>query len=568
MKKGKRSIDPILRQRALELLKMKPLEPRSQLSEADILKLIHELEVHQIELELQNEELKLAKEREAELATEKYIELYDFAPSGYFTLSREGVIIDLNLSGAKMLGKERSYIENNRFGFFVTNDTKPILNQFLDKVFNSKSNETCELTLSSPENFRRYIHMAGIVSENTGYCFVTVLDITELKRAEQELIAAKDKAEESDRLKSAFLANVSHEIRTPMNGILGFADLLKDPDITDENKRRYIYIIEQSGARMLNIINDILDISKIEAGQMEVHISTTNINEQIESVYTFFKPEVEQKGIQIFFKNSLPEKKAIIKTDQEKVYAILINLVKNAIKFTKTGYIEFGYEKNGNLLQFFVKDTGDGIHQEQLKMIFERFRQGSDLLTRNYEGAGLGLFISMAYVEMLGGKMWVESEPGKGSVFYFIIPYNPIPEDKKVSESLITANVEVIPENKLKILIVEDDEFSEQLITIAVHLFCDDFLKARTGVDAVNACRNNPELDLVLMDVKLPEMDGYEATRQIRKFNKDVIIIAQTALGLVGEREKALASGCNDYVSKPLDLALLTSLTHIAAIRP
>ncbi len=254
----------------------------------------------------------------------------------------------------------------------------------------------------------------------------TGVDISERKQAEKELIEAKNKAEESDRLKSAFLANMSHEIRTPMNGILGFAELLKEPKLSGEEQQEYISIIEQSGARMLNIINDIVSISKVESGNTKVSINETNINEQIEYIYNFFKPEAEKKGIQLHFKNSLPSKKSIIKTDSEKIYAILTNLVKNALKFTEIGTIEFGYSPvtNGESgeLKFYVKDTGVGINPEHQKFIFERFRQSHESLNRNYEGAGLGLAISKAYVEMLGGKIWVESEPEKGSTFYFTVP--------------------------------------------------------------------------------------------------------------------------------------------------
>ncbi|MFA6127489.1 MAG: PAS domain S-box protein [Bacteroidales bacterium] len=237
-----------------------------------------------------------------------------------------------------------------------------------------------------------------------------------------DLVVAKKRAEESDRLKSAFLANMSHEIRTPMNGILGFTELLKEPDLTGDEKNNYISIIEKSGDRLLNTINDILDISKIESGQMELTISEVDINEKIKYLYTFFKPETEQKGIQIFFKNSLPDKEATIKTDGGKIYAILTNLIKNAIKFTITGSVEFGYEKKDHYFEFFVKDTGRGIRQELKKIIFERFRQGSESINRSDEGTGLGLTIAKAHVEMLGGKIWMESQEGKGSVFYFTIP--------------------------------------------------------------------------------------------------------------------------------------------------
>ena len=277
-----------------------------------------------------------------------------------------------------------------------------------------------------------------IVNDNNEIIGATGLarNIAERKQAEEELILAKEKAEESDRLKSAFLANVSHEIRTPMNGILGFAELLKEPHLTGEEQQEYISIIEKSGARMLNIINDIVTISKIESGQMKISISATNINEQIQFIYAFFTPAAEKKGIQFSVKNTLPSEESIIKTDREKLYAVLTNLVNNATKYTHIGSIEFGVEKKGSYLEFFVKDTGMGIHQDQTEIIFERFRQGNDLNTRYTEGAGLGLSISKAYVEMLGGKIWVESEEGKGSIFYFTIPYNPESEAKTVRKKV------------------------------------------------------------------------------------------------------------------------------------
>src|SRR5664280_2793485 len=252
----------------------------------------------------------------------------------------------------------------------------------------------------------------------------------EKERRATELTIAKERAEESDRLKSAFLTNMSHEIRTPMNGILGFTELLKEPNLSSDDQQDYIQTIQISGARMLNTINSIVDMSKIESGLMKVDIKETNINEKIEFTYKFFKPEVEIKGLQFLVKNSLPSKEVIIKTDNEKVYGILTNLIKNAIKFTFEGSIEFGYEKKGEYLEFFVKDTGIGIPQKQYQLIFERFRQGSESHNRGYEGSGLGLSIAKTYVEMLGGEIWVESEEGKGSTFYFTIPYNSISEEK------------------------------------------------------------------------------------------------------------------------------------------
>ena len=380
------------------------------------------------------------------------------------------------------------------------------------------------------------------------------------KEFSSELIKAKEKAEEGDRLKSAFLANVSHEIRTPMNGILGFAELLKESNLTGEEQQKYLNVIRESGKRMLNIIHDIVSISKIESGQMEVSISETNVNDQIEFINNFFKPESERKELHLLINKTLASKESIIKTDGEKLYAILTNLVGNALKFTNAGLIEIGVEKKGDFLEFFVKDTGKGIPENQKEIIFERFRQGNDLITKPYEGTGLGLSISKAYVEMLGGKIWVESELGKGSIFYFTIPYNAntgVKADINDVSTGIGANDQV---ENLKILVTEDDESSGILIAKVLKRCIKGLFKAGTGVEAVEVCRNNPDLDLVLMDIRLPEMDGYKATRMIREFNKDVIIIAQTAYGLDGDREKSIDAGCNDYISKPINIDELKGL--------
>ncbi len=393
---------------------------------------------------------------------------------------------------------------------------------------------------------------------------IILIDITQRLQSEKNLLIAKEKAEESDRLKLAFLANMSHEIRTPMNGILGFSNLLKDPNISRKDQKQYIEIIEKSGVRMLNIINDIVDISKIESNQMEVFISRTNINEQVEYIYNFFKPEVASKGISLNYKNGLSINNAFVKTDREKIYAILTNLVKNAIKFCDKGMIELGYTTTLNdkseVLEFFVKDTGIGIQKDKQRVIFDRFIQADISDKRTFQGAGLGLSISKAYVEMLGGKIWVESEVGIGSTFYFTIPYNTIVNvDTDFEESILIKEIE---NKKLKIVIAEDDAISKLLISKAVSKYSKEIIMVSTGVEAVEACHKNTDIDLVLMDINMPIMNGYEATEQIRKFNKNVIIIAQTANALSNDKINAMDSGCNDYISKPVNMFSLSDLIN------
>jgi len=240
-----------------------------------------------------------------------------------------------------------------------------------------------------------------------------------IKELNLKLQKAEEKAEESDRLKSSFLANMSHEIRIPMNGILGFTELLKEHDLTGSDREKYIDIIEKSGTRLLSIINDIIDLSKIESNQIETLVSNINISKQIAGLLDFFTIEAESKGIKLFFNKS---EEILTYSDPVKLNCILTNLIKNAIKFTDSGSIEVGYALSEEYIKFYVKDSGCGIEKKKCKIIFDRFRQLENSCTRNYKGAGLGLAISKGYVEILGGKIWVESELGIGSIFYFTLP--------------------------------------------------------------------------------------------------------------------------------------------------
>ena len=247
-------------------------------------------------------------------------------------------------------------------------------------------------------------------------------------------------------------------------------------------------------------------------------------------------------------------------TDREKIYAIFTNLVKNALKFTDKGSIELGYVKKGDMLEFYVKDTGVGIRFNQQEIIFERFRQASESLARNFEGAGLGLAITKAYVNMLKGRIWVKSEFGHGSTFYFTIPYKPQKVERISSSSFKIERLEDMDIRKLTVLIAEDDNVSNFYLTRLIQSFGKEIIRVKSGLDAVEACRINPYIDLILMDVQMPVMDGYEATRIIRTFNQQVIIFAQTALNLKGERDKAILAGCNDFLSKPISINEFTLL--------
>ncbi len=393
-------------------------------------------------------------------------------------------------------------------------------------------------------------------SGNISEIIISFIDFTSHKNAEDELIKAKEKAEESDRLKSAFLANMSHEIRTPMNGILGFTNLLKEPGLSGKDQQKFIDIIEKSGNRMLSTINDIIDISKIEASQVDVIISDINLNKQMDELLEFFLSEAKKKNIKLSITKKVPDQQANFKSDKEKLNSILTNFIKNAIKYTHAGSIEFGYSINKkakqNELEFYVKDTGIGISTERQKAVFSRFVQADIEDRQVYEGSGLGLAISKAYVEMLGGKIWVESKEGVGSQFYFTLPYNT--NNKQIREKNTgNSNKPLSVKKGLKVLIVDDDEFAVTYLSTILKEYGKDMLVAKTGIEAVDICRDNPDIDVVLMDIKIPGIDGYEATRQIREFNKEVFIFAQTAYAQSGDREKSIQAGCDDYISKPIN---------------
>jgi PAS domain S-box-containing protein len=382
-------------------------------------------------------------------------------------------------------------------------------------------------------------------------------DITERRKIEFQLKTALEKAEESDKLKSAFLANMSHEIRTPMNGIIGFADLLADPEIPIDKRLKYAEIININGRHLLSIINDIIDLSKIESGQVTVSESPTNINHLFEMLVNFFKgSKLLKPEVQIRIKSKLDERDSNIFTDEIKLKQILTNLITNAIKFTEKGFVEFGCStvmQEGNpFLLFVIADSGIGISKKDQALVFERFRQVDSSTSKRYGGTGLGLPISKAYIELLGGKVWIDSDVNLGAKFYFSIPLKRVNTNDNIQFETHLANMSDIDWANRMILIAEDEESNFFFLSEVLETTGAAIMHAQDGNEAVKLCEENKNIDVVLMDIKMPGLNGYEATKKIKKFRPDLPIIAQTAYAFSDDLQKAIAAGCDDYISKPV----------------
>ena len=376
----------------------------------------------------------------------------------------------------------------------------------------------------------------------------------ELETKNEQLLVALEKADAANRLKQAFLNNISHEIRTPLNGIVGFRSLLKDESVSMEEKVDYIEIMQESSTRLINTITRFLDISLLHSGNMELHLSDLNPELLVYSAYEKYSAACAKKNIELeMITENLPENINVY-SDEYKILKVFDNLVENAIKFTDGGSIKIGCELFNNDIVFFVKDRGMGISPDFKDRIFFSFSQADEEINKEFEGLGLGLSISKGLVELMGGKIWYNSLPGQGTEFYFSIPL--VKQEIKIDR--VDLNGKTVHGNSTtKVLIVEDDETNYYILYFYFYNSNFELLWATDGIEAINLFKENPDISMVLMDLKLPHLDGFQATSEIKSINKQVPVIAVTSYAGIEQRQKAIHAGCDDIIVKPVNKQLL-----------
>jgi PAS domain S-box-containing protein len=486
----------------------------------------------------------------------------EISNSGSWSWDPETNIIEFSENGCRLLGLDKSQfkLEIEKLKSFIHPDD---LIEFISRIKKSLENDIpfdFELRIIKPDKSQWYAHAVGSLLRNIKGDLKTIegqfSDITLRKQSEMELINAKERAEESDRLKSAFLANMSHEIRTPMNAIIGFTQLLADPNIASNKKEEFIKIITHNGQTLIRLIDDIIDIARIEAGQLNINIAECHLNvllPELQKQFLEILQTVGKKNIDIIL--DIPSEKIICYTDAFRLRQVLSNLIDNAIKFTNEGYIEIGLRKtDDNKLLFFVRDTGIGIPEDKRKLVFDRFRQLEEADTRSYGGTGLGLTISQNLVRMLNGEIHVDSKPGEGSTFYFALPL-PILEIDNEFESVQKEDLfdyKNVWKDKI-FLVAEDDKYNFRIIEELLRITNVTVIHVWNGKEVIEELRKNNKFDLILMDIRMPVMNGLIATQEIRKTFPDITIIAQTAYANEEDKHFCIAAGCNDYVSKPID---------------
>jgi PAS domain S-box-containing protein len=491
----------------------------------------------------------------------KYVyieELVQSISEGIGIIDENNNISFCNRSFASFFGKKEDEVINSNI---LSTTDFPNSSIFCLEIENLRSfnDVNFELQINTTDGKERYILVHAVARKNKegayNGAFFTLMDITERVLIDRELIIAKDKAMESDRLKSTFLANISHEIRTPMNCIIGFSSMLKRSGLDRKKRDQYLDIINSRGKQLMEILNNIIDISKIEENLIQLNVERCNLTNLQDELKEFYEAELiknDKDNLRLLFKPGLSAEDSIIYTDCARLYQVMSNLLNNAIKFTDTGYIEIGYYlSDSNSIIFYVKDTGIGIPFDKQALIFERFRQVDESYTRSYGGTGIGLTICKGLLKLMGGKIWVESDGINGSTFCFSIPYYKFDQGVNINEEVLEMGEKKYDWSGKKILIIEDDPTSFEFLSEVLQPTQCSIQHANNGIDAIKWFQE-VSFDLVLLDIQLPEMDGYQIANTIRKYNQDIPIIAQTAHAMSDDKQKCFNAGCNGYLSKPV----------------
>lgn len=521
---------------------------------------------------LRREEIQYRHEQKQLEEKEKYQAVFQYANDGIFLINDTNTIIDCNpklaqifgCEPAELIGKTPLELSPERQPDGALSKEKAI-RYFQEVMAGNPQHFEWQFKKNSGQLFETEISLAASDLHSGKVIYAFIRDITEQRKNERTLIEARFKAEEADQLKSAFLANMSHEIRTPLNSIIGFSDIMLDEETDEQEKQQFLQLISAAGKTLLQLIDDIIDISKIEAGQVRVATSSFDLHKVLDELLQTAQNEQnthKKNHIDLRLKKGVKKDIFLIETDPYRLKQVIMNLLTNALKFVDTGFVEFGYTKpEGGLIQFYVKDTGVGIEHEKAHLLFKRFGQIEDTYKRNLEGTGLGLAICHSLVQLLGGKIWFDSEPGQGSTFYFTLPV----EHK--SWTLDLEDEEFLGRVKRdwsgKIILVADDVNANYLFLKAVLKETgSEILWARNGEEAIAVVRENPAISLVLMDIRMPETNGYEAAKSIKAIAPDIPIIAQTAFSETEDQQQAISAGCDDYITKPIRIVELLSIIN------
>ncbi len=509
---------------------------------------------------LYEEELRISKER-AEESEKKLIEAQELSHVGSweYYMNTDDVIWSKEMFNIFERSYDLSAPTYSNQKPFYTEESYARLDKAVKECVENEVPYEIELEIITASGTHKYIISKGQVKKSKEGliigCYGTAQDVTLQKKLERDLINAKEKAEKSNRLKTAFLNNMSHEVRTPLNAIVGFSQLMTVPNQKQEKLENYCELITNSSNKLINIITDVIEISEIQSNNIRLVVSEFEINAFIKDIQTNFENICSTKQTRCNIKIDFPGDPLNISADQYKIQRILSHIVDNAIKFTQAGEVSVICSlKDGNLV-ISVSDTGIGIMPEMQEVVFEPFRQIETGMTRNYGGNGLGLTIAKAYTELLNGSINLSSEINKGTNVRVTIPVTLVDDDEPISE-----NSDMIMQKSSTLLIAEDEQSNYEYLLALLDRDNINCLYAENGQVAVDMCRNNSEIDLVLMDIKMPVLNGYNAAKQIKEF-RNIPIIAQTAFSLQSEKEK-FEDAFDDYITKPIVESDINSILH------